>query len=84
VGFLFVRSETSPPAFTKNNFAIKGRKPQATREAIEEHQYADADAQIALVAHAIEDEAAYVEHLTPELETAVSTAQSSSAGSPSR
>lgn len=40
------------------------------REAIEERRYADADLQIALVAHAIEDEAAYVEHLTTELEAA--------------
>jgi N-acetylated-alpha-linked acidic dipeptidase len=40
------------------------------REAIEERRYADADAQIVLVAHAIESEAHYVEHLASELESA--------------
>jgi N-acetylated-alpha-linked acidic dipeptidase len=40
------------------------------REAIEERRYADADAQIMLAAHAIEDEAAFVEHLAEELEAA--------------
>ena len=40
------------------------------RAAIEERRYADVDAQIALVAHAIEDEAGYIGHLAAELETA--------------
>jgi N-acetylated-alpha-linked acidic dipeptidase len=44
------------------------------REAIEERRYADADPQIALVAHAIEDESAYVEHLAAELDDACKTA----------
>jgi N-acetylated-alpha-linked acidic dipeptidase len=38
------------------------------REAIEERRYAEADPQIALVAHAIADEAAFVEKLAGELE----------------
>jgi N-acetylated-alpha-linked acidic dipeptidase len=38
------------------------------REAIEERRYADADGEIARVAHAIDDEAAYVEHIAAELE----------------
>jgi N-acetylated-alpha-linked acidic dipeptidase len=40
------------------------------REAIEERRYADADAQIVLVAQAINDEASYVEQLASELDTA--------------
>ena len=40
------------------------------REAIEQRHYAEADAQIILAAHAIEDEAAFVEHLARELEAA--------------
>jgi N-acetylated-alpha-linked acidic dipeptidase len=40
------------------------------REAIEERRYADVDGQIILVAHAIEDEAGYVDHLAAELEAA--------------
>ena len=44
------------------------------REAIEERRYAEADAQIALVAHAINDEAAFVEHLASELEAAYGAA----------
>ncbi len=51
------------------------------REAIEERRYGDADEQIALAAHAIENEAAYVEHIAAELDAAVSSAESSSAGS---
>ena len=47
------------------------------REAIEERRYADADAQIALVAQAIDDEARYVEHLASELDAACKTAASS-------
>jgi N-acetylated-alpha-linked acidic dipeptidase len=54
------------------------------REAIEERRYADADAQIALVANAIGGEARYVEQLATELETASGAAQSSSATLPSR
>jgi N-acetylated-alpha-linked acidic dipeptidase len=54
------------------------------REAIEERRYADADAQIALVAGAIEGEARFVEQLATELETASGAAQSSSATLPSR
>ena len=54
------------------------------REAIEERRYADVDAQIALVAHAIEDEAGYIGHLAAELETANSSAPSSSTSSPSQ
>jgi N-acetylated-alpha-linked acidic dipeptidase len=38
------------------------------REAIEQRRYPEADAQIILAAHAIEDEAAFVEHLASELE----------------
>ncbi len=38
------------------------------REAIEERRYADADTEIVRVAKAIDDEAAYVEHLATELE----------------
>jgi N-acetylated-alpha-linked acidic dipeptidase len=48
------------------------------REAIEERRYAEADAQIALVAHSIDDEADYVEHLASELEADYSAAPSSS------
>jgi N-acetylated-alpha-linked acidic dipeptidase len=40
------------------------------REAIEERRYADADPQIALAAHAIQDEAVFVDKLASELETA--------------
>ncbi len=54
------------------------------REAIEERRYADVDAQIALVAHAIDDEAVYIEHLATELEAANSSAPSSSTSSPSQ
>jgi N-acetylated-alpha-linked acidic dipeptidase len=54
------------------------------REAIEERRYADVDAQITLVAHAIEDEAGYVEHLATELETASSMPPTSSTSSPSQ
>jgi len=43
------------------------------REAIEERRYADADAEIARVAHAIDDEAALVAHLTAELNAASSS-----------
>ena len=39
------------------------------REAIEERRYSDADAEIARVAHAIDDEAGTVEHLAAELDT---------------
>jgi N-acetylated-alpha-linked acidic dipeptidase len=51
------------------------------REAIEERRYTDADAQIARIAHAIEDEAALVERLARELGTASGTRPPSS-GSP--
>lgn len=44
------------------------------REAIEERRYVDADPQIALVAHAIDDESAYVEHLAAELDDACKSA----------
>jgi len=47
------------------------------REAIEERRYAEADAQIALVAQAIGDETGYVEHLANELEAAAGTATAS-------
>jgi len=47
------------------------------REAIEERRYAHADAQIARVAHPIENEAALVEHIATELDTASSTTTSS-------
>jgi N-acetylated-alpha-linked acidic dipeptidase len=40
------------------------------REAIEQRRYDEASAQIILVAHAIEDEAAFVEHIATELDTA--------------
>ena len=43
------------------------------REAIEQRRYAEADAQIVLVGHAIEDEATYVEHLATELDSASAT-----------
>jgi N-acetylated-alpha-linked acidic dipeptidase len=43
------------------------------REAIEERRYADADEQVARVAHAIEDEATYVEHIATELEAAANS-----------
>jgi N-acetylated-alpha-linked acidic dipeptidase len=43
------------------------------REAIEERRYADADEQVARVAHAIEDEATYVEHIAIELEAAANS-----------
>jgi N-acetylated-alpha-linked acidic dipeptidase len=46
------------------------------REAIEQRRYAEADAQIVLVGHAIEDEAAFVEHLATELENASGGANS--------
>jgi hypothetical protein len=48
------------------------------REAIEERRYAEADAQIALVAHSIDDEAGYIEHLASELEADYSSAAPSS------
>jgi N-acetylated-alpha-linked acidic dipeptidase len=54
------------------------------REAIEERRYADADAQIARVARAIEDEAGYIEHLANELETACRLTPSLSTNSPSQ
>jgi N-acetylated-alpha-linked acidic dipeptidase len=47
-----------------------GKTLPGPREAIEERRYADADAQIALVAHAIGDEADYVEHLATQLDAA--------------
>jgi N-acetylated-alpha-linked acidic dipeptidase len=47
------------------------------REAIEERRYAEADAQIALVAQVIGNEAGYVEHLATELEAAAGTAPAS-------
>ena len=50
------------------------------REAIEERRYEDADVQIARVAHAVEDEAALVEHVAAELEATFGTALSSSSG----
>ena len=40
------------------------------REAIEQRRYAEADAQIVLVGHAIDDEAAFVEHIATELDSA--------------
>lgn len=40
------------------------------REAIEQHRYAEADAQIVLVGHAIDDEAVFVEHVASELDSA--------------
>jgi N-acetylated-alpha-linked acidic dipeptidase len=49
------------------------------REAIEERRYSDADAQIVLVAHAIESEAEYVEHLAGELESISSGSASQAA-----
>jgi N-acetylated-alpha-linked acidic dipeptidase len=48
------------------------------REAIEQRRYAEADAQIVLVGQAIEDEAAFVEHLATELENASGGANSAS------
>jgi len=54
------------------------------RETIEARHYADADAQIVLVAHAIEDEAHYVEHLAAELDALSVAPPSSPNGSPSR
>jgi N-acetylated-alpha-linked acidic dipeptidase len=50
------------------------------REAIEDRRYGDADAQIARVAHAIEDEAALVEHVAAELEAVSGTATPSKTG----
>jgi N-acetylated-alpha-linked acidic dipeptidase len=50
------------------------------REAIEERRYADADSEIARVAHAIDDEAALVAHLATELEADERAAGSSSGG----
>jgi N-acetylated-alpha-linked acidic dipeptidase len=47
------------------------------REAIEERRYAEADGQIALVAHVINDEAGFVEHLATELEAAAGSAPAS-------
>jgi N-acetylated-alpha-linked acidic dipeptidase len=44
------------------------------REAIEQHRYSEANAQIVLVAHAIEDEAAFVEHVANELDSATGNA----------
>jgi N-acetylated-alpha-linked acidic dipeptidase len=46
------------------------------REAIEQHRYPEANAQIVLVGQAIEDEAAYVEHLANELESASGSSSS--------
>jgi N-acetylated-alpha-linked acidic dipeptidase len=46
------------------------------REAIEERRYSDADGQIALVAHAIADEADYVEQMAGKLDAACKTATS--------
>jgi N-acetylated-alpha-linked acidic dipeptidase len=43
------------------------------REAIEQRHYAEANAQIVLLGHAIEDEAAFVEHLATELDSASAT-----------
>lgn len=40
------------------------------REAIEQRHYTEADAQIVLVGHAIQDEAAYIDHIAGELESA--------------
>jgi N-acetylated-alpha-linked acidic dipeptidase len=54
------------------------------REAIEERRYADADAQIVLVAHAIEDEAHYVEHLAAKLDALSVAPPLSPNGWPSR
>jgi N-acetylated-alpha-linked acidic dipeptidase len=54
------------------------------REAIEERSYAEADGQIALVAHAIEDEASYVERVATELEAATSKSGPSSSGAASQ
>jgi N-acetylated-alpha-linked acidic dipeptidase len=47
------------------------------REAIEERRYADADGQIALAAHAIGEEAEYVEHVAAEVEAAAGRAAAS-------
>ncbi|MGB6692403.1 MAG: transferrin receptor-like dimerization domain-containing protein [Terracidiphilus sp.] len=52
------------------------------REAIEERRYGDADEQLARVAHVIEDEAAFVEHVAGELES-VSGSSSAPIGSTS-
>jgi len=46
------------------------------REAIEERRYSEADSQIVLIARAIGDEAAYVEHLAHELESISASAGS--------
>jgi N-acetylated-alpha-linked acidic dipeptidase len=54
------------------------------REAIEERRYSEADAQIVLAAHAIDDEAAYVEHLAGELESVSAKAASASVSSSSQ
>jgi N-acetylated-alpha-linked acidic dipeptidase len=54
------------------------------REAIEERRYADANVEIARVAHAIEDAAALAEHLAAELDAAFGAAPSSSTGTPAR
>ena len=43
------------------------------REALEERRYHEADAQIALVAHAIDDEAAFVEQVASKLESVGNT-----------
>lgn len=48
------------------------------REAIEQRHYAEADPQIVLVAHAIDEEAAYVEHLAGELDRASNNTLSAS------
>jgi N-acetylated-alpha-linked acidic dipeptidase len=40
------------------------------REAIEQRRYDEANAQIVLVGHAIDDEAAFVEHVATELDGA--------------
>ncbi|MGO8718396.1 MAG: transferrin receptor-like dimerization domain-containing protein [Acidobacteriaceae bacterium] len=47
------------------------------REAIEQGRYPEANAQIVLVAHAIEDEAAFVEHVATELDNASDNSASS-------
>jgi hypothetical protein len=40
------------------------------REAVEQNRYDEATAQIVLVGHAIADEAAFVEHVATELDSA--------------
>ncbi len=50
------------------------------REAIEERRYADADVEIARVAHVLDDEAAYVEHVAAELDSAAGAPPTASSG----